>query len=212
MGKYTKYPRTFHLPMSEGATSDDKVLKSTQHLRGKEVVITKKMDGETSTLYRDYRHARSIDSPHHASRDWLANMHFQIAYNIPEWMRICGENLYATHSIRYTDLESYFYGFSVWDNDTNVCLDWDETVWWFAQLGITPVEVVWRGVYSDEAVMEQYRKLDLDADEGLVVRLVESFDYDDFQWSVAKMVRPNHVTSDEHWMHSTMIRNGLISQ
>ena len=41
-----KYPRTFHLPWSPGATSDDKMLKSIEHFIGKEVVITEKMDGE----------------------------------------------------------------------------------------------------------------------------------------------------------------------
>lgn len=45
---YIKYPRTFHLPWSLGATSDDKVLKNVDHFEGTCVVITEKMDGENS--------------------------------------------------------------------------------------------------------------------------------------------------------------------
>ena len=39
---YQKYPRTLHLPWSEGATNDDKILKSVEHFEGKQVVITEK--------------------------------------------------------------------------------------------------------------------------------------------------------------------------
>ena len=49
-----KYPRTFHIPGSPGATSDDKILKSLDHFKGKRVIITEKMDGENTSLYRDY--------------------------------------------------------------------------------------------------------------------------------------------------------------
>ena len=44
--KYIKYPRTWHHPISEGVTDDDKVLKDTSNFEGKEIVVTVKMDGE----------------------------------------------------------------------------------------------------------------------------------------------------------------------
>lgn len=69
-----KYPRTFHLPWSRSYTHDDKVLKHVQHFEGKEVVVTEKMDGENTTMYRDYLHARSIDSKDHPSRHWIKNV------------------------------------------------------------------------------------------------------------------------------------------
>ena len=57
-----KYPRTFHLPYSPQRGEGDKVLPSDDIFRGKPVVVTEKMDGENTTLYADYLHARSIDS------------------------------------------------------------------------------------------------------------------------------------------------------
>lgn len=41
-----KFPRTYHLPWSEGRSSDDKVLESLDSFIEQEVVVTVKMDGE----------------------------------------------------------------------------------------------------------------------------------------------------------------------
>lgn len=200
-----KYPRTFHLPWSEGYTSDDKVLKNIDHFIGKKVVVTENMDGENSTLYRDGLHARSIDSRHHPSRDWLKQFHSTISYRIPDECRVCGENLFAKHSIGYDSLDSYFLGFSLWSGDS--CLEWNFTKEFFLDIGITPVPELYVGIFDEltiRSIQQDYSKA-----EGYVVRLADSFQYKDFGSSVAKFVRQNHVTSDEHWMHSTIIPNGV---
>jgi hypothetical protein len=57
-----KYPRTPHLPWSPGATSDDIYQGNTSYFENKVVVVTEKMDGENTSIYRDFVHARSIDS------------------------------------------------------------------------------------------------------------------------------------------------------
>ena len=124
-----KYPRTFHLPWSRSRTDDDKILRTVRHFEGKEVVVTEKLDGENTTLYRNHIHARSLDSKDHASRHWVKMLHGTISFHIPEGWRICGENVYALHSIYYEQLTSYFYVFSIW-NENNECLSWDETVEW----------------------------------------------------------------------------------
>jgi hypothetical protein len=201
---YIKYQRTLHLPWSPGATSDDKILDNIDCFIGREVVGTFKKDGENTSLYPDYFHARSIDSRHHPSRDWLARFHAEVSYKIPDGWRICGENLYAQHSIAYTDLPSYFMGFSIW-NEENVCLDWDTTLMFFEDIGITPVETIYRGIFDEKF----FRAFNIGNEEGYVVRLASSFKYDDFQHSVAKYVRKNHVQTDEHWAHSKIIPNGL---
>lgn len=41
-----KYPRTPHLPWSEGMTSDDKMLKTTNIFVGNRVIVTEKLDGD----------------------------------------------------------------------------------------------------------------------------------------------------------------------
>lgn len=204
---YVKYPRTFHLPWSPGATNDDKVLKNVKHFEGTYVVITEKMDGENTTLYRDHFHARSIDSRHHPSRDWLAAFHASISADIPNGWRICGENVYAQHSIKYDNLESYFLGFSMWDNDK--CLPWDETKYWFEILGITPVREIYSGLFDQSFIENLHNTLDSSLVEGYVVRSFGEFKHSDFSMNVAKFVRPNHVQTSKHWMHATITPNKL---
>lgn len=51
--------------------------------------------------------------------------------------------------------------------------------------------------------------LDLDKQEGYVVRTVDSFAYEEFNRSVSKWVRKDHVVTDDHWMHQAMILNTL---
>ncbi len=104
-----KYPRTPHLPWSSGRAEDDIALDSIEHLeRLEDVVVTEKLDGENTTLYHDYLHARSIDSKSHPSRDWIKRFHAKVRYDIPEDFRICGENMYAKHSIFYDALTTYY--------------------------------------------------------------------------------------------------------
>ena len=100
-----KYPRTYHLPFSVGATSDDKVLSTDKCFAGKRVVVTEKMDGENTTIYRDGFHARSIDSAHAPYHSMLLRDISAFQYMIPTGMRICGEYMYARHSIAYKNLE-----------------------------------------------------------------------------------------------------------
>lgn len=205
-----KYGRTFHLPWSKGFTSDDKVLKSVEHFSGKEVVITQKMDGENTSLYNDHYHARSVDSKNHPSRIWLKMWHPTIKDNIPTGYRVCGEYLYAKHSLYYTELESYFMGFSMWNGET--CLSWDETMQWFELIPIVPVKVYYRGLWDnicDELPSIRWENERETPYEGYVVRLAGEFKHEDFSQSVAKWVRANHVQTDEHWMNQEVIPNLL---
>jgi hypothetical protein len=135
-----KYPRTWHLPWSPGATSDDVTLDSVACFSDRRVIVTEKMDGENTTLYRDHLHARSLDSAHHPSRNWVKAMHGEIAHLIPDKWRVCGENLYARHSLGYDELPSYFLLFSIW-SEANICLSWDDTIEWAELLGLSTAPV-----------------------------------------------------------------------
>jgi hypothetical protein len=115
------YPRTPHLPWSPGASADDVRARSLSGFVGREVVVTEKLDGENTTLYADGLHARSVDSAHHPSRTWAKALQGRAGARIPAGWRVCGENVYARHSIPYDALDGYFYGFSVWD-DRDRCL------------------------------------------------------------------------------------------
>lgn len=201
-----KYPRTFHLPFSEGCTADDKKLSSVSHFIGKEIVVTEKRDGENSSLMCDSVYARSLDSVDHPSRHWLKGLWGSIKFDIPEGWRICGENLYAKHSIHYTGLKTYFEVFSIW-NEKNECLSYDDTKEWCDLLGLTMVPTIWRGIF-DETFLKNY-KFDTEVQEGFVIRLAESFKFDDFSTSVAKYVRAGHVQTEDHWMYNKIVPNSL---
>lgn len=202
----THYPRTPHLPWSPGATTDDVRVTGLCGFRGREVVVTEKLDGENTTLYADGLHARSPDSAPHPSRTWVKALQGRIGHAIPAGRRVCGENMYARHSIAYEDLDSYFYGFSVWEADGR-CLDWDETVSCLRALGIPVPRVLWRGTFDERAL--RALSVDRDRQEGYVVRTVEGFADDDFARRVAKWVRPHHVRTGTHWMHAAVVENGL---
>ncbi len=207
-----KYPRTHHLPWSPGVSDDDRVVHDLSRLNGRRCVAATKMDGENTSLYRHKIHARSVDSRHHRSRDWVKQFHSTIAGDIPEGWRICGENLYAVHSIRYEDLPSYFMGFSIWD-EKNRCLPWDETLDWFGLLGIEPVPVIYDGVFDEAALRALWKPADAVRCEGYVLRPADGFSYAEFKDLVLKFVRPGHVQTVKHWMHGQQMEvNGLRSR
>lgn len=173
---------------------------------GREVVVTEKLDGENTTLYADGLHARSVDSAHHPSRAWVKALHGRVAGRIPAGWRVCGENMYARHSIPYDALDGYFYGFSVWDEHDR-CLGWDETVRFLRRLGVPVPPVWWRGTFDERALRRL--RVETGRQEGYVVRTVEGFAREDFARRVAKWVRPGHVTTGTHWMHTAVVANGL---
>lgn len=206
---FVKYPRTHHLPWSLGISDDDRIIPSLEAFYGKRVVVTRKMDGENTSMYSDYIHARSIDGRSHGSRDWVKQFWSTISQDIPEHWRVCGENLYAKHSIEYTDLSTYFMGFSIW-NEYNVCLAWDETLEWFQLLGIQTVPILYDGVFDEDLIKGLWKEEEWDTHEGYVVRLAEEIPYGDFRSKFAKFVRKGHVQTAKHWMYGQAIeKNGL---
>jgi hypothetical protein len=110
---YVKYPRTFHLSWSPGLTKDDRSLKDCSQFDSNRVIVMEKLDGENSSLYPNYYHARSVDSKNHPSRNIAKAIHAKFAHDIPKDWRISAENMYAKHSIHYKELEGYLYGFSI---------------------------------------------------------------------------------------------------
>jgi len=201
-----KYPRTFHLPWSEGATDDDKILKSVKHFCDlDEVVITEKMDGENTSIYRDFFHARSLDLAKHPSRDHINKLRSEKLYDLPLNMRVCGENCFAKHSIAYDSLEDLFLVFSIWKDDTT-CLSWDETVEWCELLDLKTVPVLYRGKFDEELIRNTIL-VERESMEGYVIRNAASYQYESFAKNVAKYVRKNHVQTNEHWLNQPIVPN-----
>jgi hypothetical protein len=214
---HVKYPRTWHLPWSPGVTKDDRVQHDLSGFVNVPLVITEKMDGENTTLYRDYIHARSLEYNSHPSRNWVKKLHNEKGFDIPRGWRVCGENLYAKHSIKYTDLASYFQVFSVW-NEHNICLSWDETEEWAKLLGFETVPWIAGATIFELKNVESIIKHNVMAYqihihnremEGYTVRLANEFSYRDFSRSILKYVRHNHVQTHGHWMRSLIEVNEL---
>jgi hypothetical protein len=205
---YVKYPRTLHLPWSPGATDDDRVHADLAGFIGAEVVVTEKMDGENTTLYRDYYHARSIDSASHPSQSWARALQARIGYQIPAGWRVCAENLYAKHTIAYQGLPSFLLVFSIW-NEQNLCLSWDETVTWSKMLGLETVPVLYRGPWDERSI----RRWDVGRDdpqrEGYVVRPARAFAYAEFRKAVGKFVRAGHTQASHGWRRQRVTPNEL---
>jgi hypothetical protein len=231
MEEFYKYPRTYHLPWSLGSTNDDKFLESTKAFVGKTIVITEKMDGENTNMYPNRIHARSMDSLDHPSRHWVKGEWGRIKNEIPNEWRICGENLYALHSLYYGNdpitlnigtsaapiykdfpggnaLDSYFLVYSIWDEFNN-CLSWKNTVDISKSLNLITVPVIDIIVYDEEYLKNLADKLDTERKEGYVIRNIEEFNFNDFTDNVAKWVRPKYVTTDQHWMFREVIPNEL---
>lgn len=206
-----KYPRTHHLPWSDGVNSDDRVIDSLDAFIGQRVIVTEKMDGENTTLYCDNLHARSVDGRSHPSRNWVKQLWSRISADIPEGWRVCGENLYAKHSISYTELPTYFMGFSVW-NERNICLGWDETQEWFSLLGITSVPVLYDGVFDEKIIRALWDDSAKERSEGYVLRLAAPIAYGDFRRKFAKFVRKGHVQTSKHWMHGQRIEPNQLAK
>lgn len=116
------------------------------------------------------------------------------------------ENLYAKHSIYYPDLPDYVIGLFVFD-EHNYCLDYDTTLEWFDLLEVVPAKDLYRG-QDFKKIITMPSTLNLDTQEGFVVRTTKGFYFKDFINHVVKWVRPNHVPDSEHWFHKKIIKNG----
>lgn len=206
IAEFKKYPKTMHLPWSLALQNDDKMIESLSHLEScTDVVVTMKMDGENTAMTKNKIHARSLDSRHHPSRNWVKALHGTISRDIPEGYKFFGENLYAVHSIKYDNLKSYFYLFHVLKDDK--FLAWDEVKDWASLLGLETVPEIYRGKWDDAFLKNM--PLNTEKDEGFVVRDAGVIPFEKFDEYTAKWVRSGHVQTDEHWMNKPIVSNNL---
>lgn len=208
----TKYPRTPHLHWSCGTHADDPDrVVPYDFLNGRQVVVSEKMDGMNVSVYWDgYVHARSTDSSMHPSTAWIKAFAPSFAYKLPKGMRVCGEYLYAQHTIPYHSLPSYFMVHSIWRDA--LCLAWDETVGWCGVLGLATVPILYEGRWNPA---DHYRFDRADSaytrehPEGYVVRFAGTFTIGLFQDCIAKFVGSSFIVGPTHWSQGTIIQNGL---
>lgn len=217
---HRKYPRTFHLPYSPGASKEDKIQHDVSNLIGRNLIMTEKMDGSNVCLTRDAVFARSHNGPpSHPSFDLLKAQHAAVKRNIPEHVEVFGEWLYAVHSIRYNNLPSYLQVFGV--RSGTVWWAWEETQEMANEILVSTTPAIFEFYPETEAKLRSkveivtvhnfFKPACGDSREGVVVRPLGEFRDEDFDRSVIKWVRANHVQTDEHWKHKAIETNELVT-
>ena len=205
-----KYPRTPHLPWSEGVTDDDRKIETTRGLLGQKLVVTEKLDGSNVALSNRNIYARShSDSPRHPAFDYLKQIWHNIAYDIPPNVVLWGEWCYAIHSIEYERLPSYgpfIFAVSIdIPNEGRYWSSWAGVRKMASQFELPTVPVISANyitrtnnslaVLSNVPAVSRYGP----ECEGTVVRTYDGFRDVLFPYRLAKNVRKNHVQTDEHW-------------
>lgn len=199
-----KYASTPHLTWSPEKHRDDSYHPDESTFEGEEVVVLEKMDGENLNIYPNGDwHARSIETPYHPTREWAGRVAGEVGYKLPDGWRVCAENLYGKHSIKYTDLRDYVQVFNV-VNDENRVVSWDAIEEWCELLDLEHVPVLWEGEFDRDLISswteEDVNEMAGREAEGYVVRVKRSFPVEQFEYHVGKWVRENHVQTDEHWL------------
>jgi hypothetical protein len=146
------------------------------------------LDGESTSLYHDHLHARSLDSLGHPSQSKVRQFHATVRGMIPEGWRVVVENCAAVHTYRYEHLASLFPVTAIW-NERNEWLHWDEVTLYAEALGLPTAPVLYRGSYDEAAVRACQRgEVADDPQEGWVMSRVEPFPYGEAHRWVAKFV------------------------
>ncbi len=210
-----KYPRTYHLPYSPGGTKDDKRLESASHFVGRLVVILEKMDGGNGCMTREACFSRSHSgNTHNPIFDPAKSMWATKQWNIEVALSIFFEWLFYTHSIHYASLPAPAMIFGARYDETEVWMSWEDVCIYATCLELPTVPVLWAGmIESEEQLQELVETFASEPSacggerEGVVVRLADAFEDDNFQSSVAKWVRSSHIQRDP----DTSRRNEIVS-
>lgn len=213
-----KYGRTYHYPFSPGTTSDDRVNHNYwDDVRKIEMLVhTEKLDGENTCISKLGVFARSHAAPtRHPWAGYLKEKWSFLKHDLGD-VEIFGENLYAIHSIEYSNLEDHFFVFGIREGDR--WYSWEETKFYAALMDfptVPEIEIIKpnteesfkesvlskvennsvlnsKDVYTEEACSM----------EGLVSRNINEYKVEDFKQNVFKYVRKNHVKTGEHWTRS----------
>lgn len=213
-----KYGRTYHYPFSPGTTSDDRInhdywddLKKIES-----VVHTEKLDGENTCISKLGVFARSHAAPtRHPWAGYLKEKWSFLKHDLGD-VEIFGENLYAIHSIEYSNLEDHFYVFGIRDADR--WYSWEETKFYAAIMDfqmVPEIEIMKPNLEKEfrESLLNKvnnesaFNSIDVHTQEacsmeGIVTRNINEYKVDDFKQNVFKYVRKDHVKTGEHWTRS----------
>jgi hypothetical protein len=203
--KKMKFPRTYHFDFSPGTDDDDKILFDLSELLGDEIVLTEKLDGENTCLKEEGAFSRSHASP--SISPWATEVRFLWDFYKSSLapLSFYGENMQGVHSIEYSDLESPFYLFAIYDEIMEVWLSWDEVKEFSEILGIPHAPELSRGSFDKNSLKEEIERIMSGGSrlggeiEGVVARKIDRIHPKSFYKNVVKYRREGHVKTDEHW-------------
>lgn len=241
--KYGRNGKTYHVPFSPGTDSTDrKNWKFWSNIENgvaqdeyaqeklfvdvlpqdpiKRIVITEKFDGQGNCFNEFGLFARSHGAPSELPWDRTLRQKWELVKNDLKDLNleVFTENMYATHSIEYLQLEHDAYVFAIRQGQR--WLSWEEVEYWSELLDFPTVPVIERDIdpmqrWGSEAACQveiedicgrpsalgsiDYHTKEYCTLEGVVFRNQEEFHVNNFVQNVFKWVRPGHVKTDEHW-------------
>jgi tRNA splicing ligase len=204
-----KYPKTPYLPFSPTRSQKlERMFNSFHNIIGTPVIIGEKADGSNVFLSRETVHARSEETPSHYSFNMLKQIHATKRLDIPKNIGLFGEWCYATHTIKYDNLEDYLMVFSAIDLNKKVFLSWKEIESLCKLLGMVTVPKLFEGTLDSLKQLENFTP-NINRDyEGYVIRNAKQFTEKDFEYNIAKWVKPKFI-SGVHWTKNNQERNNV---
>ena len=207
--KPQSFPRIKHMYNSPGRSPDD--LRSDKDwfnsFSGKYIVIKEKLDGENTGITNISCYARSKIP---TLNPWSVNIRRDIFPFVKDLISddeiVFGENLYAVHSIKYNQLPSYFHIFAVYNTKLEVWYSWSDVEMFAKILDLPTVPVLFKGIINSEKDlmdkinywMSQPSAYGVEK-EGVVMRLAGEIKPEDWNNSIVKYVRANHVQTNKRW-------------
>lgn len=215
-----KYPRTFHLPWSPGASNDDKIAPDVDFLLNTPLILLEKIDGSNLCCDKDNVFARTHSGPpKHESFNIAKSIHASIKHQLVEGLDYFGEYCYAKHSIEYSELPGYFllFGIRTYIDGNGWWKSWNSVKSFAKSLNIPTVPELEKLTVSSAKELQKVVERHMNEPsiyggerEGVVVRRAEAFSVREFSKSILKCVRAGHVgKTDDHWMHKEIIPNKL---
>ena len=205
-----KYPSTLHWPFSETVHRDDTISPYCESFLSVPVVVTEKIDGGNTCLYRGEVYARSVASP--CREGWMGMVRKHHGWKTSgsrfSDYAYYGEDIFGIHSIEYEPVreEDTYHLFAVRQTSQDYWCSWSTVEDAARELDMKVAPVIFRGVlYSVEDITDFFREelqkpSCIGGDrEGFVMRHEFGFMHNEFNKSVCKYVRPNHVQTDQHW-------------
>jgi hypothetical protein len=215
-----KVPSYLHLPWSAEDAREQSFMTrrelAASRLADEPVLVTEKLDGSNVRLTREAVHSRSRRDPDHDSYDLLKRWHGERGHRIPEDTVLYGEWCYAVHSVEYESLPRFYplFVFGALDRERLRWHSWTALARLSEAVGFRLPPVIERrpeGVGDPEDPRPPAGTSAFGPTrEGYVVRLAGAFPWSDSRRSIAKCVRADHVSTDDHWRRGPVEPNGFV--